>query len=1009
MRSAHAAKTRPWRLGCFVLMGLSGLLSLLPAKEVTLSDFSRVLRRWGVDEGLVGGRVESVSQAPNGILWIGTERGVFRFNGQTFVHYATEEMEGIGDRRIANVIADREGTIWIMSRNGRIGRLDGEQFIRVPIPLESFYGIQWNLHPDGGVLAYATGNEESGLLHLSIDGVELLSDSIPGEVHTAHATSDGRIWIARLQQTTLEWKDGEIVEHGIRDIGRFLRRSDGSLLALGGAAIYEWQEDRWHELVRYPRTMRVPPRFAMEDDDGRIWFGNRSPDHLVWDGGDEVSRFVPGRGSFPGVVQNATIDQDGDLWFATFSGLFQARYSPFITWGTPAPMPTNRVIGLRARPDGSVWFYGFGGACQLAPNAATPSFEFARPPLELFSSDVDEAGNVWLSSGDKVFRNAVESGGWVSIGGAPRSRAESLVVDAEGVAWLANRSIYRCDPRIQPLQFRLVSGKDGLPRSPRSNLRRLPDDSLLAVVLGSGLFQKAAGSTEWLPLTPPDDELAARLWRVDASAAGGFWGITLERDLCCWVDGVRSSVSLAELGMEKVEVVAIALDAIGGLWFATRNHGVVAARCEEVRAFMDGSERSPKIEAFDQMDGLGSMGGSFKPTCITRAPDGRVWVANDGGVSVIQPEQWALEKERATAPPVQIDDVTADGSPLLVDRNPQVPPGASRLDIDFAAVTFAFPDEVQYRYRLKGFDEDWIDAETGGKALYRRLDPGDYSFEVMAASRFGVWNEEPTTLAVTVLPSWWQRVEVRVLIALAMVGLAWLLYSLRLAALRREQRAQIVFSRQLIDSQEEERKRIAGELHDGLGQQLLLIKNSSQLAEREFEGSGKPVGRLSSITDLATDAIGEVRGITRDLRPIGLERLGLVVAIESMVDSVQANTTLKIQCHVGALDHRWPLETQLHIFRIFQEGLNNALKHAEAGQVALLAIKQENRFELVVQDDGKGFEPKQPAGDISSGMGLGSIRERARILGGSVRIESKPGQGTRIVAELPDSILKSND
>lgn len=975
---------------------------MLCAAEVTLADFSRVMRRWGVDDGLVGGRVEAITQAPDGTLWIGTEKGLFRFRGQQFERLPTENMAGIEDRWIGQVIADNEGTIWIRTRNGRIGRLEGDTFVRVPVPFEHVFHALWNPHPEGGLIVGIKSGRSVHLLRLTWDGVNVLSETLPSMVDTVHAADDGTIWVGCNAPTSLEWTPEKRVEHKLPFVGRFLRRRDGSLLAFGTAVGFQWNGTGWVEVVRYPKKMGSPAKFAMEDLDGRIWFGNRAGDHFVWEGDQTPARFAPGPGSLPGLIMDTLIDQEGDLWFATLSGLFQARYVPFVNWIPPAPMPTKRVNGLRVRPDGTVWFHGFGGACRLVPGTTSPSFEFSRPPTNVFTCDAGEDGSVWRLTRKRVFKMEGEDSVPVPLREGRGGSLKSLVVDSEGVVWVTDDRLYRCDPRGEPLELVPVSGDDGLPDSNHVTLRLLTDQSLLAFVRGWGLFRRSPGSSGWDQITPADDECAMRLRLADITEANGVWGFTREEELCCWVDGHRSTATLDALGLGHIDIGGLVLDEIGGLWMATLNHGVLSVGCQDLRKAMNDASHEPTFQFFDQFSGLGSLGGGLPEECLARGPDGRIWVATDGGLSAIQPRQWAVEKQRAVPPQVRIDALIADGTTLGNESPIRIPPGTVRTGIHFSAMTFAFPREIRYRHRVSGVDDGWVESDTDSAVAYRGLMPGDYQISVVAASRFGAWGQEPATLSFTVLPHWWQRMEVRVAIALLILGLASLFYQMRMSVYLRRQEAQVAFSKRLIDSQESERKRIAGELHDGLGQHLLLIKNSTEFARRKLPQES-PVGpRLEEVTSIAADALAEVRAITGNLRPTALDRFGLRVAAQSMAEQIAEHGGIEVDHDLVEIEQDWDDTTEIAIYRFIQETLNNAIKHAEATRVSIDAKASGGWLRIDIVDNGKGFDPEAVrSGAMSGGLGLTELEERAKLMRGEIVIDSTVGSGTTVHIEIP--------
>lgn len=224
----------------------------------------------------------------------------------------------------------------------------------------------------------------------------------------------------------------------------------------------------------------------------------------------------------------------------------------------------------------------------------------------------------------------------------------------------------------------------------------------------------------------------------------------------------------------------------------------------------------------------------------------------------------------------------------------------------------------------------------------------------------------------------------------------------RAQAIEREIQARREFTRQLIATQEAERRRIAGELHDSLGQNLLLVKNRAQLA---LAGGAIPADQrwqFESIHDMATQAIAEVRQISHDLRPYQLDQLGLTRALESMIDGAARSTGFPFTRKLDAVDDVFAAEAATHVYRIVQESLNNILKHARATRAEVIVERDIHHVRLWIEDDGRGFAPAARSDD-GGGFGLKNLAERVRILGGTLNIDSAPGRGSRIevLVKLP--------
>jgi signal transduction histidine kinase len=201
----------------------------------------------------------------------------------------------------------------------------------------------------------------------------------------------------------------------------------------------------------------------------------------------------------------------------------------------------------------------------------------------------------------------------------------------------------------------------------------------------------------------------------------------------------------------------------------------------------------------------------------------------------------------------------------------------------------------------------------------------------------------------------------------------------------------------LLESQEAERKRIAGELHDGIGQTLVVIRNRALLGLKD----GDLVPQVAQISAAAAEGVEEVRKIAYGLRPYQIDRLGLRRALVALVEQSADSSGIPIAAEVGDVDGAFPTNSEINLYRIVQEGLNNLARHAQArsGRVAIRV--EGERVVLTIEDDGVGFEPAPLDG--RGGMGLSGIAERARILGGRSTIRSSPGRGTTITVNLPRS------
>jgi signal transduction histidine kinase len=352
-----------------------------------------------------------------------------------------------------------------------------------------------------------------------------------------------------------------------------------------------------------------------------------------------------------------------------------------------------------------------------------------------------------------------------------------------------------------------------------------------------------------------------------------------------------------------------------------------------------------------------------------------------------------------------IEALTVDRAPVSTAQPPKVAPGAENLEIQYTAPSFVKPEQIRFKYRLEGLDSNWIDAAGRRIAYYSHVPPGKYVFHVIAGNSDDVWNNEGTTLAITVLApfyeTWWFE-TLALLAAGALLALAW---NYRVSQLEQAQAVQQAFSRQLIASQENERKRIAAEMHDSLGQRLVVIKNLALFllrSQKEGSANNADAQTIEEIRDEASSAIQETRDISYNLRPFQLDRLGLTKAIEGLVRTVGTASGIRFSSSLDNIDDLFPEELRINFYRIVQESLGNIMKHAQATEVAIRVKRSEQALTLTIEDNGHGFAAdSRSAQPAHSGFGLTGMAERTHLLGGEFKVRSMPGRGTIVTVEIP--------
>jgi signal transduction histidine kinase len=368
-------------------------------------------------------------------------------------------------------------------------------------------------------------------------------------------------------------------------------------------------------------------------------------------------------------------------------------------------------------------------------------------------------------------------------------------------------------------------------------------------------------------------------------------------------------------------------------------------------------------------------------------------VSTAGGVAVIDPK---TVRRDLPPPPVLIEEARIDQNETKTNVDEiRLEPDQSALEIDYTGLGFVGAERTRFRYRLEGLDENWTDAGTRRTAYFSHLPEGVYSFRVTAANQEGVWNPEGAAVKVVIVPPFYRKSWFYALMIIGVFGLVTFVYLSRVRRLQALNRSRAEFSRHLIESQESERRRIALELHDSLGQTLAVIRNRTMMG-LNAKNFPQALEQFREISEASTHALRETREIAHNLHPAQIENLGLTTALRTLVKSVEGSTGIKCETDIEEVPASLSYEAAIVIYRISQETLTNIIRHSDASLVRFSLRIQEPRLVLTIEDDGRGFQEEL----ITKGLGLNGIRERAMMIGGEISIVSQPGEGTRTTLTL---------
>jgi len=386
-------------------------------------------------------------------------------------------------------------------------------------------------------------------------------------------------------------------------------------------------------------------------------------------------------------------------------------------------------------------------------------------------------------------------------------------------------------------------------------------------------------------------------------------------------------------------------------------------------------------------------GGMQPASC--RTADGRLWFTTSKGLAVVDP----AEARRPVRPaPVMIEAMLANGRTLPpgpARAGPlKIPAGWQGFEFHYTALSFIAPEKIQFQYRLDGWEKHWVDAYTKRVAEYNFLPPGEYVFRVRARNDDGPWGDDAASIPFRVLPHFWQTWWFYLLVALLTVGavatIVWYISRRRM-----RQKLEVAERQQAI---ERERTRIAKDIHDHLGANLTRISLLSQAAYGDLDHSTSAAEQLDRIYETSRELTRSMDEIVWAVNPQHDTLDSLASYLGNFAQEYLVSLGIRCRLEVPLHLPHWPINAEMrhHVFLAFKEALHNVVKHAKAREVSVHLKPHASGFNVIIRDDGKGFDPAAVPERTGRGNGLKNMRQRLEKLGGHCEIHSSPGAGTEI-------------
>ncbi len=981
-----------------LLLSLCALALTICARAEDAESTERLFRNWTTNDGLPHNRIKAIVSTHDGFLWVGTDAGLAKFDGQRFETFGLRD--GLSGVAIRTLLEGRDGTLWVRTtsaglnafRNGRVAKT---------------YTKADGLPPGTSSLAQdPTGHlwvsTSAGIVRLENDRFvpvptpTELKNNVPS---CLYCDRFGTMWGAFGNNGLYRWTEGkwEPAGSGAPPFASTVCEDAHGTLCVGDSlSLWRRESDAWRNYP-LPAEMERSYIYSLQPSpDGTLWIAVTGGGVCGWRDG----KFIipkPRTGTFDAVVESVYATNDGHLWLGTYSsGLYMLSEPRISVITLPGGERANHISALMELAPGEFAVGTEGRGCfrwrdgQTTPWSDDPDFR-ARIYGNCFLRT--RGGSIWVATfprlyefrdGQRIRHPEIDQTlSSTSIRTLLEDRTEGIWAGNDvGLFHIRNGEVEKVAIGTPAMVFALVQEKDGT----------------IWAGTGNGLYRISGQAIQHFTSFEGIPTGTVRALRL--ASDGTLWIGTTGRGLAKRV-GDRFAWVTTNEGLPGDDVTQITQDRAGRIWVGT-NRGIAIVEKEEADGLTLG--RANYVHPIVLRSGHGLLSESCMATPPVEMSDGRLAFATTRGIAILRPEDF---RPKETCPPVSIGQLSANGRSVEASGGSlTLPAGLDHLEIEYTGVYFSEPEQLHFRHRLIGLDRQWVETGSRRAVEYSNLAPGSYRFEVSGSIGNGHWLEPPATLEITLKPHFWQtwpfQVASGLLIAGAVAGIA------RHRERRRtEEQIRRLERQHAVDA---ERSRIARDLHDDLGANLTQVALLSELAQSHLDNNPRQAQEhINEIFTTAQEVTRALDEIVWAVNPSNDRFQNFILFLCAFVQDFTATSGLRSRFEVPENLPEDPLDSTIRhdLYLATKEALNNIVKHAHATEVRLRLVLDRDHFTLTIEDDGRGFAADdrltRPGAD-----GLINLTQRLERLGGQCRIRSEPGQGTSVEMQVPQRHTQQN-
>lgn len=921
-------------------------------------------KNYDVSHGLINNHINDVIQASDNTLWLATYNGLSNFDGTNFTNYT--KYDGLCSNLIRTVFEDSNGRIWVGSFGEKLSYIENgvihtptdellDEYPNVGQFFETKDNTLW-IFTSNSILTFK--NNEFKLLHRSKGGNDYAAPN-----HVIQS-KDGTIWVATLGKGLAKINTDpfsiEMISDNNSNISNMcysLYEDEKGVLWIGSyGALFKYSDGSFISYSMEGITNKNRIWSIVEDENNIMWLALYGNGMASFDKKGKFNVINSNNGLVDDYNYKLIIDKEKNKWIASQSnGLIKLRDFAFTYYTEKEGLPNKQVNAIAYDKDNTFALGTNNGIASYSNGLISDSRLFSE-----FINDIkyDKDNNLWCASGKRygiVGQTLTENY-------ADDLFYSILITENNEKYFFGERHIMRIKNKQKEVFFynglicrtstiiggRILLGsyygikefyKDTL-----TNIESVPKDvKFVGSSVSISKNEALMGALDYLVyLKLVDNTYITKIFPIERfHPIRGFHSLLKDgRDL--WI-GSDNSINRVDLKM------------------LIENDSVV-------------------MQVYDR--DLGFINGESNRNAILKSKNGGIFIGSTKGLVEFSPSKF----NRSTLAPVLKFSKIELFSELFNDstyyKNGVVtfPHNKNHLAFGFSAVSLTYPENIKYKYRLKGFrNSEWSKPTRENKVVFSYLPPGEYTFEFTADNGFGVWQGAHQSYQFIIKSPFWKTDWFKfIMTALVLIiGLSYIYFSQR-----KKKIAQKKLTSALLLEQEKERKRVSKELHDGVGQKLLLIKNSLK-------------HDVAKTPELVESTIEDVRTISRNLHPFQLEKFGLTKAIINMVEEVNDLSEIFFSEEIENIDTYFSGDKEIYLYRIIQECVNNIIKHSKATAAKITIKDKPKKVVITIQDNGIGFNFEKNLNNTKS-LGLKSLIERVDFLKGKITFDAPAKKGTLI-------------